>query len=290
MSKEILMFDYQKAFSRNIGWVTESEQEQLREKRVAIAGAGGVGSEHIVTLARLGVGKFNISDFDEYEVHNFNRQAGAFMSTIGQKKCDVMERIAKDINPEIDVKSFPEGIFANNVDDFLENVDIYVDSLDFFALEARKVVFQKCYEKNIPVVTAAPLGMGTAFLCFMPGEMNYEEYFRFKDVKTEEEQYIQFLIGLSPAMLQRDYLVDPSRADFNEKRGPSTPMAVKMCAGVAGTYVLKILLNRGSVLVAPHGLHFDAYKNKLKKTWRPLGNRNPLQRMMFKIAKRILIK
>ena len=284
------MFDYNKAFSRNIGWITEEEQQKLRGKRVAIAGAGGVGGIHLLTLIRLGVGKFNISDFDDFEVHNFNRQSGAFMSTLGEQKVDVMERMAKDINPEAEIKSFPEGIFEHNVDEFLEGVDLYVDALDFFALQARKTVFKKCYEKNIPVITAAPLGMGCACLCFMPGKMTYEEYFRFEDKETEDDQLIQFLIGLSPAMLQRTYLVDETRVSFKEKRGPSTPMAVNMCAGIAETYALKILLQRGEILSAPHGLHFDAYRNILKKTWRPFGNAGLIPKIMFKIAKKVVAK
>lgn len=283
------MFDYDKAFSRNIGWVTKDEQATLRNKRVAIAGAGGVGGAHLLTLARLGVGNFCISDFDDFEVHNFNRQFGAFMSTIGEDKVAVMERMARDINPEADIRSYPEGIFAHNVDDFLDGVDLYVDSLDFFALEARKVVFQKCYEKNIPVVTAAPLGMGCAFLCFMPGKMSYEEYFRFEG-KSEDDQLIQFLIGLSPAMLQRPYLVDETAVSFHEKRGPSTGMAVNLCAGIAETYALKILLNRGEILHAPYGMHFDAYRNKFVKTWRPFGNAGLLPRIMFMIAKKVVVK
>jgi molybdopterin/thiamine biosynthesis adenylyltransferase len=284
------MFNYQQAFSRNLGWVTEEEQTTLQNKRIAIAGAGGVGGVHLLTLARLGIANFNIADFDDFEIHNFNRQSGAFMSTLNQQKVDVMERMARDINPEADIKSFPKGVFEYNVDEFLEGVDLYVDALDFFALEARKVVFQKCYEKNIPVVTAAPLGMGCAFLCFMPNKMSFEEYFRFEDKKTEDDQLIQFLIGLSPAMLQRPYLVDKTRVSFTEKRGPSTPMAVNLCAGIAGTYALKILLNRGDILCAPYGLHFDAYRNKFVKTWRPFGNAGLIPRIMFQIAKKIVCK
>ena len=48
-------FPYEQAFSRNIGWVTKEEQARLRQKRVAIAGGGGVGGVHAMTLARLGV-------------------------------------------------------------------------------------------------------------------------------------------------------------------------------------------------------------------------------------------
>ena len=62
------MFNYGEAFSRNIGWVTDDEQEQLRRKRVAIAGLGGVGGSHLLTLTRLGIGAFNISDLDEFEL------------------------------------------------------------------------------------------------------------------------------------------------------------------------------------------------------------------------------
>ena len=257
-------FNYENAFSRNIGWVTDAEQQVLRNKKVAIAGCGGVGGVHLLTLSRLGIANFNISDFDEFEVHNFNRQAGAFMSTIGKEKCAVMETMAKDINPQSKITTFPEGVFEHNIDAFLEGVDIYVDSLDFFALKARKTVLSKCYEKGIPVVIAAPLGMGVAFVCFQPKQMNFEEYFRFEDAKTEDEQFIQFLIGLSPSMLQRSYLVD-------------------------GTYVLKILLNRGKVIAAPFGLHFDAYKNKMVKTWCPFGNRGLLQKLKFHIAKKIVL-
>ena len=283
------MFDYDKAFSRNIGWVTESEQPQLRRCTVAIAGAGGVGGGHALTLARMGIGGFRLSDFDQFEVHNFNRQAGAFMSTLQRDKVDVIAEMVRDINPEADISCFEQGINADNVDAFLQGADIYVDSLDFFALDARKLVFQKCLEKNIPVVTAAPLGMGCAFLCFMPGSMTYEQYFRFAG-KTQDEQLIQFLIGLSPAMLQRSYLVDESRVDFNAQRGPSTPMSVQLCAGIAATYVVKILLKRGPVLCAPYGLHFDAYRNKLVKTWRPFGNAGLLPRIMFRIAKKLVQK
>ena len=62
-------------------------------------------------------------------------------------------------------------------------------------------------------------------------------------------------------------------------------MACEICAGVAATEVLKIVLKRGKVWSAPHGVHFDAYRNKLVRTWRPGGHRNPLQRLAMRIAR-----
>lgn len=280
-------FDYEQAFSRNIGWVTPSEQAVLRQKKVAIAGMGGVGGSHLIVLSRLGIGKFHIADLDVFEQPNFNRQYGAAMSTINAPKAATMAKTIKDINPEIEVTSFDHGVTLDNLDQFLEGVDIYVDSLDIFALDIRRAVFARCYEKGIPTITAAPMGMGTAFLVFMPGKMSFEDYFCLEGYGFED-QIIKFVIGVSPTVQQRHYLVDRSSVNFLKKKVPSTAMGIEIAAGVACTNVLKILLGRGKVISAPHGLHFDAYRNRLIKTWRPFGNRHPLQRLMFWYVRRLL--
>lgn len=280
-------FNYQDAFSRNIGWVSLEEQTLLRNKRVAIGGLGGVGGSHLIVLARLGIGKFNISDLDNFELANFNRQYGASISTLDKPKAEVMESTIKDINPEVEITNFNNGITKDNLEEFLEDVDIYVDSLDIFALEIRRAVFARCYELGIPTITAAPMGMGTAMLVFMPGKMSFEEYFAL-DGYSFEEQILRFVIGVSPTVMQRKYLIERSSVNFLKKKVPSTPMGIELAAGVACTTVLKILLDRGKVIHAPHGLHFDAYRNKLVKTWRPWGNKNPLQTIMFWRLKHML--
>lgn len=280
-------FDYEEAFSRNIGWLTRQEQDELRRKRVAIAGLGGVGGVHLLTLCRLGIGRFHLADFDTFDLANFNRQAGATVGSLGQPKLDVMIRQAQDIHPEVEITGFPEGVTAANLDAFLDGVDIFIDGLDFFAFGARRQVFAACAAKGIPAVTAAPLGMGAAVLNFLPGGMSFDDYFRLDD-GSEAEQAVRFLMGLAPARLQMGYLADPSAVDLANRRGPSTIMACQLCAGVAATEALKILLGRGPLRVAPRGYHFDAYRNKLALTWRPGGNRNPLQRVLIALAKRKL--
>lgn len=194
---------------------------------------------------------------DIFEQVNFNRQAGASISQIGRAKIEVMAELARDINPQLNLGLFPEGIKKDNIDQFLGGVDLYIDGLDFFALEARKDVFAACAKKEIPAITAAPLGMGAALLCFMPGKMIYEEYFRLEG-HSEQEQLLRFLMGLSPAMLQSRYLIDKTRLDLVNHKGPSTSMACDLCAGFAATYALKVLLDRGNVIAAPRGLQFDA--------------------------------
>jgi molybdopterin-synthase adenylyltransferase len=281
------MFDYSHAFSRNIGWVTEAEQQALRGKRIAIAGLGGVGGSHLLTLARLGIGAFHIADFDAFDMANINRQAGATTRTLGLPKSDVLAAMARDINPEVGITVFAEGVTAANVDVFLSGVDAYVDGLDFFAFEARRLVFARCAAKRIPAITAAPIGMGAALINFLPGGMTFDDYFQWQGC-SEPEMALRFLVGLAPALLHRRYLVDPTRVDFAARRGPSTAMACELCAGIAATEALKILLRRGKVYAAPYGVHFDAYRNRLVRTWRPGGNRHPMQRFVLGLARRQL--
>lgn len=289
MSPQQQPFDYVTAFSRNIGWLTPTEQALLRGRRLAIAGLGGVGGVHLLTLARLGVGAFNIADFDRFELHNFNRQAGATLPNLDRPKLDAMAEAALAINPELELRRFPDGVTDDNLDAFLDGVDLYVDALDFFALPARRKVFAAAYARGIPAITAAPLGMGTALLSFLPGRMSFEDYFQVEG-HPEEEQFARFLVGVSPAMLQQGYLVDRSAVNFVEKRGPSTPMGCELAAGVLVTESLKVLLGRGCVRAAPWGLHFDAYRNRLARTWRPGGNAHPLNRLALAIVRRMLAR
>jgi molybdopterin/thiamine biosynthesis adenylyltransferase len=280
-----MSYNYQQAYARNIGWVTPAEQATLRGKRIAIAGMGGVGGVHLLTLARLGIGAFHIADFDTFDIANFNRQVGATMSSLGRPKVDVLAEMALDINPELKLVRFPSGVSEDKLDIFLEGVDLYVDGLDFFAFSARQATFAACARLGIPAVTAAPLGMGAAVLSFLPGHMTFEDYFGWGD-KPDMEKALRFLVGLAPAGLHGGYLVDPSTIDLKAQRGPSTIMGCQLCAGAAATEALKILLKRGEVLAAPRGYQFDAFRNKLVRTWRPGGHRHPLQRLMMALARR----
>lgn len=280
-------FAYDEAFSRNLGWVTRAEQRRLSASRIAIAGLGGVGGLHLLALARLGIGSFSLAEMDVFELANFNRQAGAMCSTIGLEKLRVMAGQAHDINPDIDLREFPEGIDEGNLDRFLDGVNLYVDSLDFFAFPARRAVFAACRRRRIPAITAAPLGMSAALLCFHPDGMSFEEYFRL-EAQTPHEQALRLLIGLAPSHLHAGYLADRSAVDLASRRGPSTGMACQLCAGIAATEALKILLGRGTVRWAPRGLQFDAYTGRLSRTWLPWGNAHPLQRFRLAVARRML--
>lgn len=282
-------FSYGQAFDRNIGWVLPAEQQALRGCCVAIAGMGGVGGIHLLTLVRLGIGAFHLADFDTFGLANFNRQAGATMDTLDRPKLDVMIEMALAINPDLRITRFPEGVTPENVDRFLDGADLFVDGFDFFVLPVRRQVFARAHELGIPAVTAAPIGMGTGYLAFVPGGMTFEQYFRFEG-QTEQEQFLRFLMGLVPRGLHRAYLVDPSRIDLAAQRGPSTAAACQLCAGVVATMALQLLLRRGGVRAAPWHHHFDPYRGRMVSTRLAQGNDSPVQRLRLAVARRMLAR
>lgn len=278
------MFDYDEAFSRNLGWLTPQEQQRLCGARVAVAGMGGAGGVHVQALVRLGVGALNLTDFDSFELANFNRQAGAAMSTIGQPKVDVMRDFALDVNPEIDIHVFPHGIDENNLADYLDGVDLLIDAIDFFANALRPALYRAARERGIPVVCSAPLGAGASLICFKPGGMTFEDYFGFAGC-DDITMAVRFMVGMSPRLPQRHYLAYPEIVDFVKHRVPSLGMACQFTAGMAVTAAMKLLLGRGGVKGAPHSAQYDAYLGRFYHCWRPGGYRNPLQ----KLAERIVV-
>lgn len=280
-------FQYDEAFSRNLGWLSREDLKILRQKRIAIAGLGGVGGIYALTLARLGIGKLTLADPDTFELANFNRQIGATLDTIGKNKCVVISELVHKINPEVEITLFKEGVNSANRADFLEDVDLYLDGLDFWALDERRLVFSDCRKKGIFATTVAPLGFSAALLNFDPKGMSFEKYFRLEGL-SPLHQAARFLTGLSPSFLHRKALIDRSFVDFKNRKTPSTPIGVTLASAIASTEAVKILLKRGKIISAPTSVQVDAWTLKLNKCYRPFGNLNPLQLILFYIIKKQL--
>lgn len=278
-------FNYDEAFQRNIGLLTEEEQQKVRGYTVAIAGMGAVGQAHAIALLRQGFEHFKIADFDTFELKNFNRQYGAKMATLGREKVAVMREEMLAIHPECTVEIFPEGVTDENRDAFLAGADLVVDGIDAFEVEHRRRLFNRALERGIPVITAGPIGFGTAFLVFLPGGPNFDDYFSVTDETETMKKLISFFVGLAPALLQRKYM---QKVHLEEKRGPSSMGAVSLCAGVVAIYALKILLKKGRVKAVPYYHQFDVMRDRyvMKRLW--WGNRHPLQRIKIALGARLV--
>lgn len=282
------LFDYNIAFKRNIGWLTHSDVEKIRATRIATAGLGGVGSFHIMSLSRLGFEKFNIADYDQFELANFNRQLGATMSTLGENKTTVIRDMLVDTNPNTQMKIFNCAITPDNIDDFLEDCDIYIDSIDIFSINMRIKLFERCRQLGIPVITAAPIGMGVSYIVFQPSEYKFTDYFNLTTTQTIDDQFLKFLIGLNPTLCSSRYLAEPSAVNVKNKDTTSLVIGVELAASVTSAEILKLVLGRGKVYSAPHYHLFDAFLNKHKVGYLYFGNRNPLQKIKYRILKRLL--
>lgn len=271
-------WSYEEAFSRNLGLIRPEEQAKLRTCRVAIAGIGGVGGIHLVTLARLGVGRFTIADPDRFEVANTNRQYGATASTLDQSKVSVMAEVARQINPEVDLRTFTDPIGSDNVGDFLRDADLFVDGIDAFEVDARRVIFRQAATQGIYAVTAGPIGFGTAWLIFDPKGMSFDRYFDLSDRMEQIEKVSAFLVGVAPILISRAYM-DLSYLSAGKRQGPSAGLACQLAAGVVGAEALKIFLKRGRLRCAPGYHQFDPYVGRLIVGTLRGGNRHPLQRL-----------
>ena len=137
------IFEYEQAFAGQLGLLTSQEQARLRTTTIGLPGLGGAGGAHLLTLTRLGVGRFVLADPDRFELRNLNRQAGATMDTLGQPKTDVLAGMARAINPDVALRLLPDGITADNIDVFLDGCEVVVDGLDFFAMQARRLLFRR---------------------------------------------------------------------------------------------------------------------------------------------------
>jgi molybdopterin/thiamine biosynthesis adenylyltransferase len=265
--------------------ITEAEQQRLRDSRVAIAGMGGVGGVHLATLARLGIGKFTIADPDVFEVANFNRQYGATVSNLGRNKAEAMAEAALDIDPQLDIRVMPTGVGPDNISQFLDGADLFVDGLDFFSIEVRRLVFRHAADRGIWSVTAGPLGFSTAWLAFDPQGMSFDRYYDLDDRMSRLEQLVAFAVGLTPRATHLAYM-DLSQASIKDKTGPSASLACQLASGVAGAYAVQILLGKGPIAAAPIFHQFDPWRGVYRKGRLYFGNRGPIQRLKRKILAR----
>lgn len=108
---------------------TPGIHSRLKEGRVAIAGAGGLGSNVAISLARIGVGFLKIIDFDVVEPSNLNRQQ-YYIRHIGMKKVKALKDIINDINPFINVEIIDKKVEKDNIEELFKDIDIVVEAFD----------------------------------------------------------------------------------------------------------------------------------------------------------------
>jgi molybdopterin/thiamine biosynthesis adenylyltransferase len=107
-------------------------QIRLREARVLIVGAGGLGSPSALYLAAAGIGTLGLVDADKVELSNLQRQILHGTSDIGLQKVESARTRLNQLNPEVEVKTYPLRLEENNAAEVLDNYDFVIDGSDNF--------------------------------------------------------------------------------------------------------------------------------------------------------------
>ncbi len=130
---------------------------RLKEAAVCIFGVGGVGSYTAEAIARSGIGKITLVDFDTVSPSNINRQIPATSETVGQKKAEVMARRLRAINPEADVQISDAFCTPENAESLVpQKCDFVVDAVD--TVSAKLAIIETCKKRNIPVISCMGAG------------------------------------------------------------------------------------------------------------------------------------
>ena len=270
-------------FTRNIGVLSEADQSKLLATRVAIAGTGGVGGIHALTLARLGVGSFNLADMDTFDTVNISRQFGASHSTLGRNKAEVIGEMILDINPRADIKVFPDGISTENAQEFLAECHYYIDGIEFFEVDIRRLLFNLSRQQGIYALTAAPLGFGATLQVFSPTGMSFDEYFGISDEMGYAEKIAAFAAGIAPKAYHTRY-IDSSKIDLQKRTGPAVSAGCTLAASFIANEVTKLVTGKGKIRPIPAYMQLDMRLGKFSKGYVLWGAKNPLQRLKRKLA------
>src|SRR6476619_4525080 len=125
-------------------------QKRLKNAKVLVVGAGGLGSPALLYLAAAGVGTLGIVEFDEVDESNLQRQVIHGQSDIGRPKAESARDSVREINPFVEVRLHPVRLENDNVLEIFKDYDLIVDGTDNFA--TRYMVNDACVLLGKPYV------------------------------------------------------------------------------------------------------------------------------------------
>ena len=221
-----------------IGGFGEEGQEKLKQARVFIAGAGGLGSPVSIYLVAAGVGTVRIVDHDRVELSNLNRQILHWDEDIGKKKIDSASGKLKQLNQDVKIETIEETITEANVLQLVADFDLIVDAMD--NLPTRYVLNKVSLERNIPFFHGAVYGFEgramtiiptqTACLkCVYRGRVTPQEKFPVIGVTPaiigciQATEVIKYIVGIGELLTDRLLVYDGLNLQFTEFKVKKDP-------------------------------------------------------------------
>lgn len=136
--------------------IGDSGQEKLKQAKVLVIGAGGLGCPILQYISTAGVGTIGIVDFDKIEIHNLHRQILYTEDQVGLSKALMAKEKLEALNPLIKVAAFEAKLTVENAVQIIQDFDVVVDGSDNFA--TRYLVNDTCVALGKPLVYGSILG------------------------------------------------------------------------------------------------------------------------------------
>ncbi len=129
-------------------------KKRLKNSTIGIAGLGGLGSNAAISLARAGIGKLVLVDFDKVEEKNLSRQY-YFLDQVGKLKVEALKENIKKINPETKVETYNMRLKKGSMEQPFKDVDLVIEALDNAETKAAFIEEILTKLKNKPIVAAS---------------------------------------------------------------------------------------------------------------------------------------
>ncbi|MCD7973167.1 MAG: HesA/MoeB/ThiF family protein [Candidatus Azobacteroides sp.] len=149
----------------------EEGQEKLKNARVLVVGAGGLGAPVLYYLAAAGIGTLGIIDYDVVDMTNLQRQIVHFYKDIGRAKVESAKEKIISLNPEITVCIYPEKLTEENACAIIREYDFVIECCDNY--EAKFLVNDICVSLGKPYSHGAVLALRGEVMTYIPGTACY---------------------------------------------------------------------------------------------------------------------
>jgi len=205
-------------YSRNRIYISDDQQEKLRQTRILVAGAG-LGSVISECLLRLGILNFTIIDFDKVELSNLNRQNYTH-ADIGKYKVDTLYDRLHAINPEAKIKVHNICLEANNLADYLCDFDIAINTLDFTS----EVPFQfdnYCIKLDKPVIHPYNLGWASCVFVIEKGSQSIRHILTGRN--KPEVEIVEYILKKQKVLHELNWLEQALSTYLNERETQAPP-------------------------------------------------------------------
>lgn len=181
--------------------IGDEGQEKIKNAKVLVIGAGGLGCPILQYLAVAGVGTIGIVDFDTIEIHNLHRQILYTEDQVGFSKALTAKKVLERLNPLIKIMAFEEKLSEENASKLIEDFDVIVDGSDNF--KTRYLVSDTCVKLNKTLVYGSILKFeGQVAVFNHSGSKNLRDLFpEMPDPKDVPNCNLNGVLGTLPGII-----------------------------------------------------------------------------------------